>query len=109
MWDPNITQRVLAAIDKSEDPHLAIDILRQEDERQSSMLLKLEKRIVLLEEAERDRITKTGVWTIVKSKLEEETVDWVKWAVRGCLGALFAALVSGAGWAIVEIYKGLKP
>jgi hypothetical protein len=90
-----ITQRVLAAIDKSSDPHLHIDILRAEIYRQSQAMEDMARDIKLLQDAERERLTRTGVWTLVKQKLEEETIDWVKWGIRGTIGTVGVLLITG--------------
>lgn len=107
MRDPTLTQRVLAAIDKSDDPHLHIDILRRELYEQAEAMQAMARDIKLLQDAERERLTATGAWTLVKAKLEEEAIDWVKWMIRGTVGALGLALVGALGLIGRLAWKGL--
>jgi hypothetical protein len=105
--DPTITSRILAAIDRSDDPHLHIDILREADLEQSEAISELRRDVKLLQDAQRQRLTDTGVWKIVKGKLDEKTVDWMKWAVRGSLAGVGAALLAGITWVLKLAWKGL--
>lgn len=95
MRDFNITQRIVAAIDRSEDPHLAIDVLRQEVLDQGQDIQELARELRALKNAELERLTKTGAWFYVKAKLNDEAVDWSKWALRGSLAAIGTALLGG--------------
>ena len=61
-------------------------------------LHRAERDIRLLQNAEQERITKSGVWTIVKGKLDAEAVNWMKWGVRASVGALIAGLVTAVGF-----------
>lgn len=103
-----ITSRILAAIDRSEDPHLHIDILREADLEQSEAIQKLQRDVKLLQDAERDRLTGTGAWRIVKAKLDEEAVDWMKWAIRGVAALVGTGLLSAAAYIIGLAWKGLR-
>jgi hypothetical protein len=106
-WDPMITQRVLAAIDKSDDPHLHIDILREELNRQSEAMQVMARDIKLLQDAERDRLTETSVIRTVKEEFSNREINWMKWAVRAVLAGVGTALLGGAGWVIKLAWKGL--
>jgi hypothetical protein len=102
-----ITQRVLAAIDKSDDPHLHIDILRQQLSDQSLELKRQAQRIVALEDAERDRLTQTSVLRTIKDEFSKREINWMKWAVRGVLAGVGTALLGGAGWVLKLAWRGL--
>jgi hypothetical protein len=104
MRDPNITSRILAAIDRSDDPHLHIDILREADLEQSEAIQQLQRDVKLLQDAERKRLTDTGVWKIVKGKLDQETVDWVKWAVRAALAGLGTGGLALLAWLLKFVW-----
>lgn len=107
MRDPTITSRILAAIDRSDDPHLHIDILREADLEQSEAIQKLQRDMKILQDAQRERLTETGVWRIVKGKLDEKTVKWMKWAARGSLAGIGAALLACIAWVLKLAWKGL--
>lgn len=107
MWDPNITQRVLAAIDKSDDPHLHIDILREETHRQSIAMQVMERDIKLLQDAERERLTETSVIRTVAAEFSRREINWMKWAVRSALGGIGAALLAVLGWVFKLAWRGL--
>lgn len=98
-FNPEVTQRILAAIDRSEDPHLHIDILRRAVYKQAVKLQQMGTAIKRLQDANRERknFTDSGVWKVVKGKLDEQAVDWVKWAVRGTLAIIGAGLL-GLAW-----------
>lgn len=101
----DITSRIRAAVDRSEDPHLLIDMVREEQGEHDERLTDLERDVKLLQDAERDRLTRTGVWPIVKAKLDEEAVDWVKWGVRAAFCGFGTAMLSGMAWIITRIIK----
>jgi hypothetical protein len=103
-FDPEITQRILAAIDRSEDPHLHIDILRRAVYKQAVKIQQMGRALKTLQDAERDRLTRTGVWTIVKGKLDERAVGWVQWAIRGTLAVAGTAII---GTLLKLAWKGL--
>lgn len=103
MFDPQITQRVLAAIDRSDDPHLHIDILRRAVYQHAAKLCQMGQAIKILQDAERKRITDSGVWKVVKGKLDEQAVDWAKWAIRGTLGAAGGSIIV---WLLSLAWKG---
>jgi hypothetical protein len=90
----DITRRLRAAVDRSEDPHLLIDMVREEQQEHVERLATLERDVKLLQDAERKRVTDSGVWRIVKGKLEEETIDWFRWAIRGTLGAVGVLIIT---------------
>lgn len=106
-FDPSITQRVLAAIDRSEDPHLHIDILRRAIYQQATKISQLGSGLKLLQDSERERLTNTGVWTFVKAKLDAETAKSVVWAKRAALTGLGGAFLTGLGLLIKLAWKGL--
>ena len=66
-----------------------------------------EKRIVMLEEAERERLTKTTVLELIRIKDAAETVKWVKWSKRAALAGLGASMLGGLGWVLQLAWKGL--
>ena len=96
--DPTITQRVRTALYDAGHGDIVneilIDGMRDVEQMARAGLSDHEKRLLLLEETERKRVTETGVWRIVKGKLDEEAVDWVKWAVRAGLIGLGGAFLS---------------
>lgn len=107
MFDPSVTQRILAAIDRSDDPHLHIDIIRRAVFQLAGKLSQMGNAIKVLQDAERERITDTGVWKIVKGKLDAEKVDWVKWAIRAGLAGLGTAFLSLMAVVLRLAWKGL--
>ena len=64
-----------------------------------------ERDIKLLQGAEVQRVTATGVWTIVKGKLDEEAIDWVKWGIRGAAAAIAGSLLPGLGYLITKVLQ----
>lgn len=106
--DPTITQRVRTALYDGGHADLVnetiIDGLRDVEQMSRSGLKNHEDRLLILEQAERERLTKTGVWTFVKAKLDEEAVDWMKWAIRGTLAVGGTAII---GTVLKLAWKGL--
>ncbi len=100
-----MTGKIVAKADRSQDPFGYIDDLRQEVYELGESRDAQDKRIKLLEDAERDRLTGTGVWLIVKEKLEAETVDWVKWGIRAAFCGLGSLMLTAMGWMIVRIFR----
>lgn len=99
-----MTGKIAAKADRERDPFEYIDETRQEIVEVNDWRDATDKRLKILEDAERDRLTKTGVWMIVKEKLEAETVDWVKWAVRAAFAGFGSLMIGIAGWVISRIF-----
>lgn len=99
-----MTGKIVARTDRTRDPYEYLDDIRQEIVEINEWRDATDKRLKVLEDAERDRLTKTGVWTIVKEKLEAETVDWMKWAVRAAFTGFGSLMIGIAGWVISRIF-----
>ncbi len=93
------TGLVIARADREVDPYTHIDHIREEVFDHKHVIAALDDRILILEAAERERLTKTGVWTYVEAKLDAQKVGWMKWGIR-------AALL-GTGGAILEVLRWL--
>jgi hypothetical protein len=90
------TGKVLVKVDREVDPYQHIDRVREEVFEHVQRLEDLERDVKLLKLAEQKRVTDSGVWKIVKGKLEEETIDWVKWAIRGTVGVVATLIITAA-------------
>lgn len=99
--DHTITQRVRTALYDAGHADLVnetiIDGLRDMEQMARSGLSDHEKRLAMLEEAQRARLTDSGVWKIVKGRLEAQTVDWVKWATRAAVAGIGGTLLAVVG------------
>jgi hypothetical protein len=97
--DPSITQRVRTALYDSGNEDLVheivIDGLRDVEQMTRAGLSDHDKRLLMLEQAQRERWTESGVWKVVKAKLDAKTVDWGKWAFRSAMAGIGAALLAG--------------
>lgn len=101
-----MTGKIVAKADRGADPFTYIDDIRQEVFEIGEWKEAVEKRLKILEDNWRDRpwVTETGVWPIVKAKLEEETIDWMKWGIRAFFCGVGAFMLSGVGWVISRIF-----
>lgn len=110
-YDPTITQRVRTALYESGHIDLInetiIDGMRDVEQMSREGLSKHEKRLLMLEEAERDRLTRTTVIELIRLKDANETDEWVKWGKRAILGSLITAILAGIGWVLGLAWKGL--
>lgn len=102
-----MTGKVLAKVDREVDPYTHIDRVREAVFDQAEDIANLKRRLKLLENAQIERVTETGVWRIVKSKLDAEAVGWAKWATRAMLAGLGTAALSLLGLLIHYAWKGL--
>lgn len=102
-----MTGKVLAKVDREVDAYQHIDRVRDEVFDQAEDIVRLKRRVKTLENAQADRITATGIWTIVKGKLNEEKVDWAKWMVRAGLAGLGTAFLSLMAVILKWALKGL--
>jgi hypothetical protein len=100
-----MTGKIAAKADRSRDPFEYIDDTRDEVVQINEWREATDRRLLALEAAERERLTETGVWSIVKEKLEAETVDWVKWLIRASVVGLGGIMVASAGWVISRIFR----
>lgn len=109
--DPTITQKVRTALYESGQGELVheivIDGMRDIEQMARGGLKEHADRLQMLEDAERARISETGVWRIVKGKLDAEKVDWVKWGVRAGLAGLGTAFLSLMAVVLRLAWKGL--
>lgn len=98
-FDPTITSKVRTAL--MEDGHYdlvteqIIDGIRDIESMSRSGLTDHEKRIKILEDAERERLTQTSVTRLIDAKLTASAAGWGKWAIRGALAGLGTALLAG--------------
>ena len=97
----DITRRIRAAVDRSDDPHLLIDMVREELEDHIQRIEVLEKDVQSLKNSDRNQWTKTGIWAVVKERLDSEAIVWLRWAARVFLGVL----ITGAAGGVVWIFK----
>jgi hypothetical protein len=108
--DPTITQKVRQALYDSGNETLVheivVDGMRDVEQMTRTGLSDHEKRLLMLEEAQRDRVTESGVWRIVEGKLHGEAVGWMKWGTRAALGGLGAAGLGLLGWVLHLAWKG---
>lgn len=99
-----LTGKVVAKADRDVDPYQHIDHLRQEvfdlGEEQRAQDLEIQA----LKNANVDRVTESGVWTIVKNRLDEEAVRWMKWGIRISVASLLTAMLTGIGWLIKKAF-----
>jgi hypothetical protein len=72
-----------------------VDALRDIERMARSGLDEHGKRIKMLEDAERQRLTDTGVMRLIDAKLTSKVAGWMKWAIRGLIGAIGTALLAG--------------
>lgn len=85
-----MTGKIAAKADRGADPFEYIDDTRQEVVEINEWRDFTEKRLKILEDAERDRLTETGVWDFLQAKMNKIAV---KRAVR--LGSKFIHWVIG--------------
>lgn len=69
-----MTGKIAAKADRERDPFEYIDDIRQEIVEINEWRESTDKCLRILEACERDRLTATGAWTMVKGKLNERTV-----------------------------------
>ena len=109
--DPTITQKTRTILLENGDIDVVvetvIDGMRDVEQMARSGLNDHDTRIKMLEDAERNRVTESGVWRIVKGKLDGEAVGWMKWGTRAALGGLGAAGLGLLGWVLKLAWKGL--
>jgi hypothetical protein len=97
-FQPSISQKVRTALIESGNEDLVNEIYTDALSQFEERIYVLERDVRLLQQAEQDRITRSGVWTIVKGKLDSEAVDWMRWAARITAGAIIGAVVTGIFW-----------
>lgn len=110
--DPTITQKVRTALYDSGHADLVneiiIDGMRDVEQMTRAGLTDHGKRLLMLEEAERDRLTKTTVLELIRIKDANETVSWVKWAKRAVLGGIGGFILAGISWVLSLAWKGFR-
>lgn len=94
-FDPTITQKVRTALLEAGHPDLVVEEISASVRELEREIYTLKRDVKLLQDAERERLTGTGAWRVVKAKLEEETIDWLKWAIRGTLALIGTGLFGG--------------
>lgn len=110
-FDPKATQKILAAIDKSVDPHISIDITRRAIFKLAVRIQQMGRLIRSLENDVRDLkgkkpLTDTGVWRVVQAKLNEQEVSWVRRILWAAACGLGTALLGALGWVLTLAWKG---
>lgn len=111
-YDPTITQRTRTILLENGDIDVVVETLidgmRDVEQMSRSGLSDHETRLKMLEDWRREpHVTESGVWRIVKGKLDGEAVGWVKWGTRAALGGLGAAGIGLVGLLLKFAWKGL--
>jgi hypothetical protein len=95
-YDPSITQEVRNALHDAGRGDLAdgmlLDGMRDIEKMVRSQHTDHENRLHLLEEANRDRLTETGVTRLIEARSGNTLKEWVTWSVRKVLPWLVAAI-----------------
>ena len=102
-----MTGKVLVKVDREVDPYQHIDRVREEVYEHVGRLESLENEVQALKNVHVKRWTDTGIWDVVKSRSNEQKIDWLLWGVRAALGGLGASALVGIGFVIKMAYKGL--
>ena len=109
--DPTITQKVRTLLYEAGHGdvvnEIIIDGMRDVEQMARGGLSDHDRRLKMLEDAERNRVTESGVWRIVEGKLDGKAVGWMKWGARAALGGLGAAGLGLLGWVLKLAWKGL--
>jgi hypothetical protein len=95
----DITRRLRAAVDRSEDPHLLIDMVREEQEEHLQRLKALEREVRGLKVSLQSvrEWTATGVWNAVKVRLDSQALKAGKklaWGIVAGGGTLLLGLIT---------------
>jgi hypothetical protein len=109
--DPTITQKVRTLLYEAGHGDMVneiiIDGMRDVEQMARTGLNDHETRLKMLEDESRNRVTESGVWRIVKGKLDSEAVGWMKWGTRAAIGGAGAAGLGLLGWVIKMVLKGM--
>lgn len=109
--DPNITSKVRTILYDGGHGDIVneiiIDGMRDIEQMSRSGLTDHDNRLKMLEDSERDRLTKTGVIELIRLKAASDTIGWVKWGSRTALAALGTALLAMITWILSLAWKGL--
>lgn len=95
-----MTGKVLAKADRDVDPYQHIDRVREEVYEHLERLEALEREVQALKNANVTRYTDSGIWKVVKIKLDEKAVDWMVWAARALLVGFGGVLIKAIEWMI---------
>lgn len=101
VWNPTITQKVRQALLEDGHSDLVVEQLAGHFREIETRIERLERDVKLLQDAERERLTESGVFRIVESRFNKGAVDWMKVAVR-------AGLIGACGLVLKFAWKGLS-
>jgi hypothetical protein len=86
-WQPTITQKIRTALVEAGHDELVTEILDTGLKELETTIEHLAQRVQALENAERERFTKTGALQLFKAESNKKAVDWGRWALRAVGGA----------------------
>ncbi len=87
--------------------YVVLDRFRQAIYDQDDYIAKLERNIKLLQDAERNRVTDTGVQQAIKSELSTRELNLSKWIMGGLTAGLGALLLAAITWLTSMAWKGM--
>ena len=99
-FDPTITQKVRTALLEAGHSDLVVEQIGAQFRELEHQLYDARRDIKLLQDAERSRVTDSGVHRIVKAEFNRGAVDWMKWGTR-------AAVLAAGGLLVKLAWKGL--
>ena len=107
MRDPLSTRKLLAKIDRDIDVYVCLDRFRQAFYDEADYTSSLETRIKLLEDAQRARVTETGVHKAIKAELSTRELNFSKLVFGGLAAGLGTLLIAAITWVASMAWKGL--
>ncbi len=105
-----MTGKVVAKADRQVDPYTHIDHIREQIFDYGEEFEKLWQQINSLRTTINNKRdwTESGVWRVVRAKLDEEAIDWVKWGVRAALAGVGTAFLTFLIWMGKLAWRGLS-
>lgn len=99
-FDPTITQKVRAQLLEDGHAELVVEGLAEHFRELEIEIGTLKRDLRLLQIAETNRVTDTGVHKAISAHLNKDAVDWLKWGIR-------AALLGAGGLVARLAWKGM--
>lgn len=103
----DITRRLRAAVDRSEDPHLLLDMQNEELETMTARIDTLERELRAVKNTLRGEWTETGIWAVVKARLNVQAVRYGSKLVHWVVGLGGLGIVSLLGLLFKLAWRGL--
>jgi hypothetical protein len=105
VWNPNETQDIRHTLIEAGRQDLADGIIMRGIRNLEARIDAMELEVNGVKQSLREQYTDSGIWAVVKSRLDSQKVGWLKWGIRLLLMGIGGAILEALRWLILRAMR----